>query len=125
MNKRSVIFLACKTATVSLLATLTLVACTSVQPPVSEMAVAESAVERANAADTRTGAPAELQIAIAKLASARSAFEREDYALASQLAQQAQADAELAEAVAQAARAELAAEESQAAARALRDGINR
>jgi len=118
-------FRQCRTATLALAAGLMVVACSSIAPPTTEMAVAEAAVQRANTADTRDGAPAQLQLAIDKLASARSALEREDYVLASQLAQQAQVDAELAEALAQTATAEIAAQETQAAARALRDGLNR
>lgn len=125
MKKRSAIHQTFKTAAITLLTTMMIVACSSVQPPTTDMAVAEAAVQRANTADTRAGAPAQLQIAIAKLGNARSAFERQEYVLASQLAQQAQADAELAEALADAATAALAAQETQAAARALRDGLNR
>jgi len=119
------ITLKCRTATVVLMAALILAACSSIPPPTAQMAVAESAVQRANTADTRTGAPGELQIAIAKLTSARAAFERKDYLLAGQLAQQTQVDAELAEALAQARTADVAAQETQAAARALRDELNR
>lgn len=115
----------CRTVTIALMAGMMIAACTSTQPPTTEMAVAEAAVQRANTADTRDGAPAAMQLAIDKLSSARSAFQREDYALASQLAQQTQVDAELAEALAQTATAEIAAQETQAAARALRDGLNR
>lgn len=125
MNTQATLMHKCRTATMTLVVAMMLAACSSVQPPTTEMAVAESAVQRANTADTRDGAPAQLQIAIAKLDSARSAFEREDYELADQLAQQTQVDAELAEAIAQAVTAELAAQETQAAARALRDGLNR
>jgi predicted component of type VI protein secretion system len=114
-----------RTATVVLMAAMILAACSSIPPPTAQMAVAESAIQRANTADTRTGAPGELQIAIAKLTSARAAFERKDYLLAGQLAQQTQVDAELAEALAQARTADVAAQETQAAARALRDELNR
>lgn len=124
MNSRSANTSKFKAAAALLVAAIMISACASVPPPNAAMAVAESAVQRANTADTRTGAPAELQIAIAKLSSARSAFERKDFPLAEQLARQAQVDAELAEALAQANRAELAARESQAAARALRNELN-
>lgn len=77
MNTRPSIRQTLKTATVTLLAVMTIVACTSVQPPTTDMAVAEAAVQRANA---------------------RSAFEREEYVLASQLAA---ANARLAELEAQ------------------------
>lgn len=125
MNTQPALMHKCRTATIILMAAMMIAACSSVQPPTTAMAVAESAVQRANTADTRDGAPAQLQIAIGKLENARSAFLREDYLLADQLAQQAQVDAELAEAIAQTTTAELAAQETQAAARALRDGLNR
>lgn len=125
MNTQPTFIRQCRTLAVTLVAGMIIAACTSIQPPTTEMAVAEAAVQRANTADTRDGAPAALQLAIDKLSSARNAFEREDYALASQLAQQTQVDAELAEALAQTATAEIAAQETQAAARALRDGLNR
>lgn len=125
MKTQPAIIQTCRMAAIALMAAMVMVACSSVQPPTTEMAVAESAVQRANTADTRDGAPAQLQIAIGKLENARNAFQREDYLLADQLAQQAQVDAELAEAIAQTSTAELAAQETQAAARALRDGLNR
>lgn len=124
MNKRTTIVSKTRTAAFVLMAAVMMVACSSVKPPVSEMAVAESAVQRANTADTRTAAPGELQIAIAKLAAAKSAMERKDYQLANQLALQSQVDAELAEARAMAVTAEVASQESQAAARALHSEVN-
>lgn len=125
MKTQPAIIQTCRMAAIALMAAMVMAACSSVQPPTTEMAVAESAVQRANTADTRDGAPAQLQIAIGKLENARNAFQREDYLLADQLAQQAQVDAELAEAIAQTTTAELAAQETQAAARALRQGLNR
>lgn len=124
MRNRSATGSKFRTAAIVLVSSIIISACASAQPPVEAMAVAEAAVQRANTADTRTGAPAQLQIAIAKLSSARDAIEREEFLLAEQLAHQAQVDAELAETVAQASRAELAARESQAAARALSEELN-
>jgi predicted component of type VI protein secretion system len=124
VNKRTTIVSKSRTATFVLMAAIMLAACSSTQPPLAAMAVAESAVQRANTADTRTAAPGELQIAIAKLTAAQSAMDRKDYELAYQLALQTQVDAELAQARAQAVTADIAAQESQAAARALRTEVN-
>lgn len=100
-------------------------ACASTPPPSSEMAVAEAAVERARSSNTSEHAPAELQIAIAKLASARDALARKEYDLARERAAEAQLDAEVAILRAQAVSAVKAAEESEEAARVLREEINR
>ena len=99
--------------------------CASTPPPVEKMAVAEAAVQTASTANTREDAPGELQIAIAKLNSARQAMGREDYELAGQLAEQAEIDAQVAVLRAQSERTRRSAQESEDAARALRDEINR
>jgi hypothetical protein len=104
---------------------LVLGACASAPVPTEKLAVAEAAVERANTAGTSENAPGELQIALAKLASARQAVADEDYERARRLAEQAEVDAQVAELHAQSARSLKAAQESQAAARALTDEINR
>jgi len=104
---------------------LLLVACASLPPPKAEMAVAEAAVLAANNASTVENAPAELQAAQAKLLSARAALAREDHAAARRLAEQAQLDAQVAVLHAQAVRTRKAAQESQDAARALNEEINR
>ena len=95
--------------------------------PVSaeQMAVAEAAIQHANTSSTSENAPAELQIAIAKLASARQAVTNHDYDRAKQLAAEVEVDAQVAELRAQAARSRKAAQESQDAARVLREEINR
>lgn len=100
-------------------------ACASLPPPKAEMAVAEAAVLAANNASTVENAPAELQAAQAKLLSARAALAREDHAAARRLAEQAQLDAQVAVLHAQAVRTRKAAQESQDAARALNEEINR
>lgn len=89
------------------------------------MAVADAAVARASSTGTSTDAPAELQLATSKLASAHQAMQNKDMELASRLAEQAEIDAQVAELHAQSARSQRAATESQAAARALREEINR
>lgn len=104
---------------------LLVTACASTPPPSSQMAVAEAAVKRATTSNTSQHAPAELQIAIAKLASARDALARKEYDLARTRAAEAELDAEVAILRAQAVSAIKAAEESEEAARVLREEINR
>lgn len=99
--------------------------CASTPAPVEKMAVAEAAIQTASTTSTSEGAPGELQIATAKLASARQAMVDENYERAGQLAEQAELDAQVAVLHAQSARARKSAQESQDAARALRDEINR
>lgn len=99
--------------------------CASTPPPVAKMAVAEAAIRTASTTSTSEGAPRELQIATAKLTSARQAMADENYERAGHLAEQAELDAQVAVMHAQSARALKAAQESQDAAGALRDEINR
>ncbi|MBL0087482.1 MAG: DUF4398 domain-containing protein [Ideonella sp.] len=106
-------------------AVLTLSACASAPVPNEQMAVAEAAVQRANSTGTHDLAAVELQRASGKLASARQAMGSKDYDRARQLAEQAEADALVAESHAQSARSRLAAQESQDAARVLREELAR
>lgn len=100
--------------------------CASTPPiPNERLAVAEAAVQRANSDSTSENAAGELQIAIAKLASARQAVASKDYELADRLAEQAVIDAQVAELRAQSARTQKSAQESQEAARVLREEIDR
>ena len=100
-------------------------ACASAPVPTEKLAVAEAAVQRANTTSTSESAPGELQIALAKLASARQAVNDKDYERARQLAEQAEVDAQVAELRAQSTRSRKSAQESRDAARALSDEINR
>ncbi len=100
-------------------------ACASTPRYGAELAVAESAVDRANTSSIREHAADELQLANSKLAQARDAYARKDYERARQLAEQAEIDAHVAELTAQSVRSRLAAQESQEAARVLRDEISR
>jgi len=107
-------------------AALALIAgCASTPPPNEALAVAEAAVQRASTASTSESAPAALQLAVAKLAASRNALARGDHASARRLAEQATLDAQVAEQKAQAVRARIAATETQAAAEALREELNR
>lgn len=102
-----------------------LAACASTPAPTQQMAVAEAAVQHASTNSTNENAAAELQIAVAKLTSARQAVLNNEYDRAQQLAEQAEVDAQVAELHAQSERSRKAAQESQDAARALREEINR
>ena len=99
--------------------------CASTPKPTEKMAVAEASVMRANTGATSDNAGSELQIAIAKLESAKQAVAREDYAGAARFAEQAEVDAQVAELHAQTTQSRKAAQESQGAARALHEEINR
>ena len=99
--------------------------CASAPIPSQEMAVAEASVLRASNPMTRTDAAAELQVAIGKLAAARRALDGKAYEQARRLAEQADVDAQVAESHAMSVRARVAAQESQDAARALREEISR
>lgn len=113
-------------AGLSIAAALTvLVGCASTPPPSEQMAVAEASVRRASTTNTSESAGVELQIATGKLASARQSMISKDYDRARQLAEQADVDAQVAELRAQSARSRKAAQESQDAARALREEISR
>lgn len=90
-----------------------------------KMAVAEASVQQANSTSNSENAANELQIATAKLMSARKALADKDYVRAEQLAEQAQVDALVAMRHAEAQRSRKAALESQDAARALTEEINR
>jgi hypothetical protein len=102
-----------------------LAGCASAPPPTAQMAVAEASVQRASTASTSENAAASLQIAVSKLASARTAMNNKDYDLAKQLAEEAEVDSQVAELRAQSARSSKAAQESNAAARALREELER
>ena len=110
---------------VAALTLLGLGGCADTAGPTRQLVVADAAVSHANTPATTAGAPAELQLAVDKLASAHVAMVAKDYRRAGQLAEQAEIDAQVAETHAQSSRAEKAAQESQNAARALREELNR
>lgn len=70
-------------------------------------------------------APAELQVAQAKLARAEAAVERGEYAAARRLAEEAEVDAKLAWTTAENVRAQRAAAEVDQGVKALRDEVQR
>jgi hypothetical protein len=81
---------------------LTLAACAGENVPEAQLARAQLAVDRAVAAQAGTRAPTELARAQDQLRDARKAVDDEDYTTARRLADQAEADATLAETRAQA-----------------------
>jgi Domain of unknown function (DUF4398) len=99
--------------------------CASPPAPVEQLAVAEAAVQRAGTASTAETAAMELRVATDKLAAARSALAGGDRDRARQLAEQAEVDAQVAEIHAQARRSRKAAQETQDAARVLREEMDR
>ena len=90
-----------------------------------QMAVAQASVQHATTSSTSENAAAELQIATAKLVSAKQAVTDKDYVRAQRLAEEAELDAQVAELHAQSARTHKAAQESQDAAHVLAEEINR
>jgi Domain of unknown function (DUF4398) len=91
--------------------------------PKEQMAVANSAVEQANGSAAE--APSELAAARDKLTRANQAMANKDYVLARQLADQAAADAALAQATARSARSSRALTEVRQSIQQLQSQLNR
>jgi len=94
-------------------------------PPTEQIAVAKSALASAASAGGSEYASVEMSAAQEKLDRAHQAIKKEDYENARWLAEQAQADARLAEKKAQSAKAQKAANVIQDDIRVLREEINR
>jgi hypothetical protein len=107
----------------SLLAALA--GCASTPVPNEKLAVAKASVQRAEQAGGPAAAPAEMAAARDKLARANQAADARNGAEATQLAEQANADARLAEAMADQARSHKAAVEFDESMNALRQESNR
>jgi hypothetical protein len=103
---------------------LLLSACASTPPPSEQLAVGRAAVERASGA-AASEAPVELAAARAKIARANVAYAGKDYVLARQLAEQAEADATLAEAQARSVRTTKSLTEVREGIRLLREEMSR
>jgi len=99
--------------------------CASIPPPTEQMAVSKSAIANAVSAGGSEYAPVEMRSAQEKMDRAQRAMAKEDYENARWLAEEAQADARLAEKKAQSARAQKAALVMQDDIRVLREEINR
>jgi hypothetical protein len=90
-----------------------LTACSSKQPPTRELALAESAVEKASRSGGYEYAPLELRAAQEKLTQARLAIQDKQYVEAQRLLEQARVDARLAEEMTGTVRSRQAVEELQ------------
>lgn len=100
-------------------------ACASVPPPTEQLATGRSAVSSAQQAGAPQYAPVELAQARTKLQNAETAMRAEDFAVARRLAEEAAADASLAQARAGSARARQAAEQVDESIRTLRSELER
>ena len=98
-----------------------IVACASSPMPVDKLAVAKSSIDRAEQAQAAQFAQVELNSARNKFAAAQAAADSRDGEVASRLADQAEADAQLAEATARAKQQEQLVTEMEASLRDLRD----
>jgi hypothetical protein len=94
-------------------------------PAAAEVAVSRNAVENAVSAGAAEAAPEEVAAARAKMLRASAALAAKDYALARDLATQAQADAKLAQSKANSAKATAAANALQEDLRVLREEVER
>ncbi|MBI5258219.1 MAG: DUF4398 domain-containing protein [Burkholderiales bacterium] len=103
---------------------LLLAACASDAPPRTELAVGQAAVDRATG-PAAAEAPLVLAAARDKINRANLAYASKDYATARQLAEQAEADALLAEAQARSVRADRALAAVRDSIRQLRDVMAR
>ena len=101
-------------------------ACSSLPPPVEQMAVTRTTVARVSAAPSAVdAAPVELSQARDKLSRAERAMNDKDYVTARRLSAEAEADATVAESRASAMRGERALKEIRDSIRSLQDEINR
>ncbi|MES2150212.1 MAG: DUF4398 domain-containing protein [Pseudomonadota bacterium] len=106
---------------------LGLAACASSQkaPATADVAVSKNAVDNAVSAGAADLAPEEITAARAKMMRANQALAAKDYALARDLANQAQADAKLAQSKAGSAKANAATNALYDDLRVLRDEVDR
>jgi hypothetical protein len=98
-----------------------IVACASTPMPTEKIAVAKTSIERAEQAQAAQFAQVELNTARNKFAAAQSAAEKKDAQAAARLADQADADAQLAESTARAKQQEQLVNEMDASLRDLRN----
>lgn len=103
-----------------------LTACGSKAPkPVSELALADSALQSAETSGAREYAPIELRVAREKKAAADTAMSKKKYIRAQRLTEQARVDAELARATSEAEKSRLALQEAQDNIEMIRDEATR
>jgi hypothetical protein len=106
-------------------ATVITVGCASLPAPTEQMAMSKLTVSNAGSAGGNEFAPLQFKSAQDKMDAAERAMVKEDYLSARQLAEQAQADAELASAMARSAKAQKAAGSLREGIRVLRQEIDR
>jgi hypothetical protein len=99
--------------------------CASAPAPTEQIAVSKLAIANATSAGGNEYASVEMRSAMEKMDRANRAMQKEDYEDARWLAEQAQADARLAEKKAQSAKAQKSAGVMQDDIRVLREEINR
>lgn len=100
--------------------------CSSLKTPATaDVAVSKAAVDNAASADSAEYAPVEMRLAREKLARANKALAAKDYELASQLANEARADARLAQSKANSAKAQAAANALESDLRVLDEELQR
>lgn len=102
-----------------------MVGCASLPPPTEQLAVSKSALANAVSAGGNEYAAVEMRSAQEKMERANQAVAKEDYENARWLAEEAQADARLAEKKSHSAKAQKAAIAMQDDIRVLREEINR
>jgi hypothetical protein len=102
-----------------------IVSCSSIPPPTEQLAVTKMEVSNASNAGANQYASEDMRTAQNKLDRAVKAMNEEDYQNALTLAEQAQADAQLASAKTRAAKAEIAANTVKQDSRVLQDEIDR
>lgn len=102
-----------------------LAGCASIPPPTEQMAVSTSALANAVSAGGSEYASVEMRTAQEKMDRANRAMDKKEYENARWLAEEAQADARLAEKKAHSAKAQKAASVMQDDIRVLREEINR
>jgi hypothetical protein len=113
-------------ALLSVAALVLAVGCSSLKTPATaDVAVSKAAVANAAGADGAQYAPLEMTAAREKLALANKAMLDKDYKLAIELANQAQADAKLAQSKASSIKAQAAADVLQDDIRVLREELDR
>ena len=110
---------------ISVTAALLMTGCASIPAPTEQIAVSKVAVESANSAGGNEFAPLQLKSVMDKMDAAERAMIVENYALAKQLAEQAQVDAQLASATVRSAKAQKAASALLEDNHVLRQELNR
>jgi len=110
---------------IAIAAAVLIAGCASAPAPVIQMAVSRAAVSNANSAGANEFAPVQYKSATDKMNAAEQAMTAEKYALALELAEQAEVDAKLASATARSVKAQKAADAVQEDSRVLRKEIDR